>query len=67
MKLIINCTEAEACMIRDAIQDKFHELKHSPSDRGKQLAANMDKFADLLTEGIRLTDGNDEATLTVKI
>lgn len=65
VKLIIYCTEDEASIICDAIIDKYHGLKPSPSERGQELAAKMKRIGDFLKEGIRLAAGDD--TITVRV
>jgi len=45
----------EACLVRDAMQNLRHELKHSPSERGQRNADYAGAIAVELSQKIQLS------------
>jgi hypothetical protein len=52
MKIIIHCSEDQACAVRDALHNFYHEAKPLKSERAKHLASSCKIIADYLKEGI---------------
>lgn len=52
MKIIIHCTEDQACAVRDALHNYYHEAKPLKSPRAKLLRNSCKIIADYLKEGI---------------
>lgn len=52
MKIIIHCSEDQACAVRDALHNYYHEALPLKSRRAKFLAGSCKVVADYLKEGI---------------